>query len=70
MRWFEKDIPVIGETDVKIKFLWVPLTIKGETRWLEKSTILYKFMEVEDGFDMLGHTLYKLKWVPIEFINK
>lgn len=36
MRWSEKPIPKHSGTRVVTRFLWFPLTIKGETRWLEK----------------------------------
>ncbi len=32
------------------KFLWLPVTIKGETRWLEKATVTYRYEYVEDGY--------------------
>ena len=50
---------------IKTKFLWLPVTIKGETRWLEKATIEYK---VSFGYDLMGVKYYF--WEPINFIEE
>ena len=47
------------------RFLWFPLTIDGETRWLEEATILYR-VRVEDGL-FFGKYYY---WKAWEFLNK
>ena len=47
------------------KFLWWPLTIDGETRWLETAYILYRVRQSEDLF--CNKYYY---WSPIEFTNK
>jgi hypothetical protein len=49
----------------KTKFLWLPITIYGETRWLETATIEYR-VEYEDGL-LSGRNYY---WKPFNFINK
>ena len=49
----------------KTKFLWLPLTIYGETRWLETATIEYR-VEYEDGL-MSGRNYY---WKPFNFIDE
>jgi hypothetical protein len=49
----------------KTKFLWWPLTIKGETRWLEIATIEYK---VDWKYDLFLDKYYY--WSPIKFINE
>lgn len=49
----------------KTKFLWFPLTIDGETRWLETATIEYKSCRARD---ILLSTVYY--WEPWNFINK
>ncbi len=48
----------------KTKFLWLPVTIDGETRWLETATIEYK---VKKNYTLLG---IEYSWEPWEFINK
>lgn len=49
----------------KTKFLWWPLTIDGETRWLEKATIEYMVKHSKDIFcDSYYH------WQPWKFLNK
>jgi hypothetical protein len=48
----------------KTKFLWIPLTIYGETRWLETATIEYR-VNCEDGL-LSGKNYY---WKPFNFID-
>lgn len=50
----------------KTKFLWLPLTIDGETRWLEKATIEY-VVTYNTNLTSDGRNYY---WVPWRFINK
>lgn len=50
---------------IKTKFLWWPMTIDGETRWLETATIMYRVKKDEDIF---SNTIYY--WKPWEFVNK
>jgi len=47
------------------KFLWFPMTISGETRWLETANISYR-VEREDTL-FFGICYY---WAPCEFLNK
>ena len=55
-----------GDTKrTKTKFLWWPMTIDGETRWLETAKILYK---VKKGEDMFCNAYYY--WSPMKFINE
>ena len=49
----------------KTKFLWLPLTIYGETRWLETATIEYRVVS-EDGL-LSGKNYY---WAPFNFIDE
>ena len=49
----------------KTKFLWLPLTIYGETRWLETATIEYR-VTYEDGL-LSGRNYY---WAPFNFIDE
>ena len=54
-----------GERKLVQKFLWFPLTIDGETRWLETAEILYK---VKKGEDIFCKAYYY--WAPMKFINE
>ena len=49
----------------KTKFLWLPITIGSETRWLEKTTMIY---EVRSLGDFLRG--YYFQWTAVKFINK
>ena len=48
----------------KTKFLWWPITIDGETRWLETATIEYR---VGYDWDFVRNKYYY--WAPINFID-
>lgn len=52
-------------TKYKQKFLWFPLTINGETRWLEKAHIAYR---VNWKYDLFCNKYYY--WEALEFLNK
>jgi len=45
---------------IKIKFLWWPMTINNETRWLETAEIMYRVKTFN------GHYY----WAPMKFINE
>jgi len=49
----------------KTKFLWWPMTIDGETRWLETAAIVYRVQKDEDIFCNMFYW-----WEPYEFINE
>lgn len=49
----------------KTKFLWLPVTIDGETRWLEIAIIEYK---IEKDYAIFSGWYYY--WKPFSFINK
>jgi hypothetical protein len=51
----------------KTKFLWLPVTIDGETRWLETATIEYTVTYSEYSFPFCNRVYY---WEPWNFINK
>ena len=63
-----KQLPKFGDQKVIKKFLWWPKTIGNETRWLEKSDILYEYTRY--GTMESGIILPCVMWVPIKFITK
>lgn len=50
----------------KQKFLWFPLTINGETRWLEEAQIAYRVNW--DSYALSDCKYYY--WEACEFVNK
>jgi len=48
------------------KFLLFPVTIDGETRWLEKATIVLRADRLTDAFDYSNHRYY---WYYHKFID-
>jgi len=48
MRWFKLRH---GDRKIKTWFAFLPVTIGGETRWLEKVTVLYLYDEYVEEWD-------------------
>lgn len=46
-------------------FLWFPLTIDGETRWLEEAQIVYR---VRKKYDVWNNPYFY--WEAWQFVNK
>lgn len=40
MRWIKRKFPTEGSERIVEKFLILPVTISGETRWLEKAKMI------------------------------
>jgi len=59
MRWYKEKVK-LGDERVVMKFLWFPLTIDKETRWLEHACIKQC---VEPAYQPTE----VLKWQPIKF---
>lgn len=70
MRWYTKKKLqreyLSGVVKQKSKFLWFPVTINKETRWLEKVTIEYK---VDYELESWATDNRKYFWKPIRFVN-
>lgn len=71
MRWDlkKKDSTEVGTKKLVHKFLWFPVHLGDEIRWLERATIEYEWMhytqlavEICEGIDVVG-------WVKIRFID-
>lgn len=62
-----KTEPKDGDTRTINKFLWMPLTIDGETRWFERVVYVEHFRH-ENIFDLFGHT--PMGWFPWYFVDK
>ncbi len=69
MRWKKKDksIPKHGQLRTLSKFLWLPVTIEGETRWLEKANIVYKCVYYNIFEYGVLDTVKHFKWEPFAF---
>lgn len=71
MRWrkVEKEKEV-GKIRYRFKFLWFPVTIGDETRWLEFAYVKEELMELSNysvqSFGM-DHNIY-YNWVPTAFV--
>lgn len=57
---FINEYPNDGEEKVVVKFLWLPLKIQNETRWLE-------FAHIKKRAKLINN---KFKWYLISFENK
>jgi len=65
MRWTDKKNPSNGETRDVVRFLWLPLKIGKETRWLERATIKQEFIRVRYG----NSTHIEEEWDDKEFLT-
>lgn len=54
------DSPNNGDIKIVTKFLWLPVIIGNEFRWMEKATIKYEYIGYFDSSE----------WDPIEFLNQ
>lgn len=63
MRWKKKQKSVFkpGDLRVKHKFLWFPVTINNETRWLERVGIVEKYAV----YDITEYPLIPLRCFPV-----
>lgn len=66
MRW-EKCNPKINDIRIERKFLFLPMRIDDECRWLEFARIEYKFLNVESRY--VGGSYYSNEWVKIKFVD-
>ncbi len=66
MRW-KRNKPKIGATKQKVKFLFFPLTLEGETRWLEFAKIKFEYKE-SYTIDCIGVPHKKYYWGAIEWL--
>lgn len=66
MRWKHKPSPKIGDTKIITKFLWLPLTLDGETRWLERVSIKVKLKIYLSELSLE----WKGRWQPIHWIDE
>jgi len=68
MRW-ETVEPKNGNERTVQMFLWFPVTINNETRWLEQATIRQRYQKLPgSSSSMLLNSLNE--WTNIEFLNK
>ena len=64
MRWQQKKDPDPGQEDFVRKFLWWPLTIAYETRWLEVATYKVKWRRVSDRWGLnVSYVADSIEWV-------
>lgn len=60
-----RNISYRNEIKIITKFLWWPIRINNETRWLESASIKCRYTT---KLDFLGFR--ELTWVPIEFVDR
>lgn len=68
MRWVEHQI---GDKRVSSGFLWLPKTIDGETRWLEKATWKEEYNEywLVTGLSNSNSFFHDYSWDDIEWVD-
>ena len=67
MKWVEKRRrPKTGGTRIIERFLFFPLTIGKETRWLERVRILERY----DAYPLILYPEYVSHWESVKFVDK
>lgn len=64
MRWRPKSGPRDGDVRIKRRFLWVPMEMGGEVRWLEFARIRCVFAAVGRAEDR-----YRTGWRPTGWVD-
>lgn len=60
--------PMIHATRVVTRFLWFPLTIGRETRWLERVSIRQRYFDTTQG-PYIPLTQPRQWWQNVEFVD-
>lgn len=65
-RWIKAD-PVYGDKKIRYRFLWRPMIIGREKRWLEAALIEYEYTQygVRDMFSLMAID----GWVAVRFVD-
>jgi hypothetical protein len=58
--------PKTGDQRLRKKFLWLPLTLENETRWLEKARVVQTYVE-DVEIDMAGCPVPASYWQDTQF---
>ena len=61
--------PKLGDTKEKIKFLFFPLQLSNEVRWLEVTKIKYVYSSYVESYDMGAHEGRRwiaTSWLPYD----
>lgn len=67
-RIYNTEKPKLGDTKVVRKFLWLPLRIGDEERWLEYAHIVYVYKEVFKPLKIFV-TIKEQVWSPLAWKN-
>jgi hypothetical protein len=66
MKWRKRKEPEKGDIKEVKKFLWFPVCVGDDCRWLAKATVRYEF----EGWDYANEDCYEFQlWRPVAFIN-
>jgi len=66
MRFRHRFPAKLGERRTSSWFALLPVTIEGETRWLENVTVVWELMSVPNFFPPCD---YVPRWVKVDFID-
>jgi len=70
MRWKAKPEPKLGAKRIKHKlFLFIPLTLQGETRWSEGVSIRQIYSEVVHANPQSGARYIVHRWIDVEWVD-
>lgn len=69
MRYIRKNKPVLGDRKTVRKFLWLPVTIGLETRWLEYATMEMEYRYFHSPVLESKATVKVYWWKPERFVD-
>ena len=70
IKFNEKLEPKHYDKKIITEFLWFPVRINNEIRWLEKATILYEYDIVYNGWEQYFDIDGDFDWVAIKFMDE
>jgi hypothetical protein len=71
MRYIYKPKEKLRENCVRVysRFLWLPLTIANETRWLETAMVQEETRFITKSPSFARYSYRIIKWVPVAFVS-
>ena len=71
MRWnTAKNEPKVGDTKIKVKFLWWPVWLGDEVRWAERAAIEYEWRERNVCNPGSKRGMDIVEWVKVRFVDE
>jgi hypothetical protein len=70
MRWNKSPLPKLGDKKIVRRFLFHPLELDREVRWLETASVEYEAKELPYHFRYMPLLIYYVDWVAVRFVDE